>query len=302
MNVNKYASTEALETDFADEFASLLGGAGQAIVEGHRASGDYLDDEDDEVGSETGASLLGDIQSDDRGDEVRDVDREEAPPEKPAAPTAYSKEDAEALSSLFEAPAAPAEYAVQRELRELREQVARLSSQPAPQRQSAGQAGKIKPTGNPEVDQYLREVGQLDETPSLPPEFVDRLSQLERQQAEAQRRAQADANARALVNDARAKAAQIVKVFKDVDEEAVARMVISASPTEALEFARGIYRKAGLLDTTGLPTGHISDRRRTPMPHARGVGSGRGPAPARDAGGWTPTNDPAERAKRMSRY
>lgn len=301
MNVNKYASTEALETDFADEFASLLGGAGQAIVEGHRASGDYLDDEDDEVGSETGASLLGDIQSDDRDDEVRDAAGEDAAPEKPSAPTAYSKEDADALSSLF-AQEPPAEDAVQRELRELREQVARLSSQPALQSQVAAQNGKIKPTGNPEVDQYLRDVGQLDDTPSLPPEFVDRLSQLERQQAEAQQRAQADANTRAIILDARSKAAQIVKVFKDVDEEAVARMVVSSSPAEALEFARGIYRKAGLLDSTGLPTGHISDRRRTPMPHARGVGSGRGPAPARDAGGWTPTNDPAERAKRMSRY
>lgn len=302
MNVNKYASTEALETDFADEFASLLGGAGQAIVEGHRASGDYLDDEEDD-GAETGASLLGDIQSDGREDDFRAgaEDREDTVADKPSAPTAYSKEDADALSSLF-AQEPPAEDAVQRELRELREQVARLSSQPALQSQVAAQNGKIKPTNNPEVDQYLRDIGQLDDTPSLPPEFVDRLSQLERQQAEAQQRAQADANTRAIILDARSKAAQIVKVFKDVDEEAVARMVISSSPAEALEFARGIYRKAGLLDTTGLPTGHISDRRRTPMPHARGVGSGRGPAPARDAGGWTPTNDPAERAKRMSRY
>lgn len=306
MTMNRLFDQNSLEHDFADEFVEQLGGIGDSIVRAHeRAETEKFLDGDIDDEEESGSDLLSAIE-----DEVDDLPARKAAPddeddEEPAGrkPTAYSKEDAEALTSL----SAPQETAAERQLREANERIARLEQrllapQAAAPVPAAPQTNKIKPTGNKEVDDYLADAGILDTTPELPREVMERLEQLERQNRSYAEQARMEQRANAMVVAARSKAEQIARVFKDAPINNIAEVIIaSGDPNRGLEFARNLYQTAGVLGKDGLPTGHISERKRAPMPHTRGVNGSR-PARRTDTGGWTPTNDPAERAKRMANY
>lgn len=308
MSMNRLFDQDAVDADFSDEFVEALGGIGSAIVSAYdkedrerEISGDAFDDEDDE--DKTAGELLGEMVEDKtvaagRDDDGDDARVETAPVQKKQA---YSKEDLDALATL----APSRETAEQRELRELRESVRRLTeasfSRQAPSAPQTQGPQKVKPTGIKEVDEYLAEQGVLDNSPEVPRELLSRLEQLETMNARQRHEAAMQQRANAIAADAMEKASRISKVFRDVPADSIAEVIIaSGDPTRGLEFAKTVYRTAGVLGDDGLPVGHLSDLKRSPMPHTRGVQSNRAARRRPEIGGWTPTNDPAERAKRMA--
>lgn len=292
--------TEALGTDYSDEFASVLGGYGTLLVDAHEkeAAGfdaEADDDDDDELAA-SGADALDAILSE--AVEGHEPKVAAAPVEK-EKPTAYSKDDLEALKSL-EAPPRQSEDSVLAELRAQNQRLEKLLAAREPQEQPArGPApGRIAATGNAEVDEFLKEQGLLDTTPQLPPEFEGRLTQLERRNAQLEHQARMNHEAAQMAADARSKAAAISRVFKDVDGEALAQVIVSGG--NGVQFARAIYQKMGALGQDNLPTHHPTSVKRAPMPHTRGVQNARTETATKDQVGWSGTNDPAERAKRLS--
>lgn len=300
---------EELDHDFSDEFVAALGGAGEAILNAHdrEAAERAARFGEDEGEDETGQSLLDAVlnESEVEGRETQ----AQAPAEREvkAPAKAYNEDDARALESLFKPKGE--ESAEARQLRELRERTETLErelaaargQQAAPARQPAN-SGKVKPTGNAEIDAVLEEAGILDRTPELPPETETRLQRLERQNQELHEARLHEQRVSQLMAHAKQRAAAVAKVFKDVDEMSIAQVILAQG--DGLEFARAVYRKAGALGPDGMPARHLSDSARKPMPHAVGVQNSRLGRTSRSdsALGWTPTDDPAERSKRLASY
>ena len=292
--------TDELAVDYSDEFASVLGGYGALLVDAHEKeaagfAGEPEDDDDELAG--TGADALDAVLAEVKEYVERPVIADPAEKEKP---TAYSKDDLEALKSL-EAPARQGEDPVLAELRAQNQRLEKLLAARESQRQEQATrdsaAGRIAATGNAEVDEYLKEQGLLDTTPRLPPEFEGRLAQLERRNAQLEHQARMNQEAAQMAADARAKAAAISRVFKDVDGDALAQVIVAGG--NGVQFARSVYQKMGALGQDNLPTHHPSSVKRAPMPHTRGVQNARTETAAKDQVGWSGTNDPAERAKRL---
>lgn len=298
---NPMFDTEGLDEDFADEFAAALGGAGEAISNAidrerfERAAAGVEDDDEDEDGH----SLLSAVM-----EETEDAER--APPAAPAPSVrrAYDENDAKALDEMFKTPErrelSPEIKAIQERADRLERELASLR-QPAQQAQQAAPAqGKVRPTGNPDVDEALAEAGVLDTSPQMPPEFETRLQQLERREQELAHRQSISQRAAQIAADARTRAKAVTKVFRDVDEDAVAQIIVAGG--DPVEFARKVYAKAGALGSDQMPSRHLSDGARKPMPHAAGVQNSRFARSSRaeTSLGWSPTDDPAEREKRLA--
>lgn len=215
----------------------------------------------------------------------------------------FSKEDIEALNAL-RSTRSQQRSPLRDEIQEMREKLARQEGYFQALQRGDGKAEqpkKIRATGVKEVDDYLAEQGLLDNTP---PEISEAVERVNSKLAELEQRERGAELGRKVLGEAHT----VAKVFDLFDPQFLAETAIRAN-VSPLEIAQAHYQSKGLLGADGVPTVKFSTRQGgfKAMPQAKGAVGASTPAgtapkatqPQEQGGVWTPTNDPAERAKRL---
>lgn len=300
-----------LDTDFSGEFAENMLTAMPALT--RRLEREFSDEvSDDDVRDALGLGRSTADKGVPTRESQQDAPRQAAAPApapddvQPDAPV-YDPAD----RSLLETNAAPAageggsaleaELARERGYREALEKAMGLLQQ-QPGRQAA--PATYRPTGIPEVDEALESAGLLDRTGAALDPVKQELAEMSRRMRQIEEQRRAEQTGRQLVAQARARVAQVVKVFRDVPVDHLVEAAVR--DMDPLTVARQFYKATNCLGADGFPARHPSEVVRKAMPQARGEATanragGRGAA-EQSMRGWSPTQDPEERRKRLSEY